>query len=78
VLIEARPLDGGVELIYQAGADRASVLLRGRQIEFPHVGCSAGESLGSAARDEVVRAEARSDAALLEAAAIWSAARVGR
>jgi hypothetical protein len=71
-------MDGGVELVYQAGPDRASVLARGRSIEFPHMACNAGESLGSAERDEAVRMRARADVTLLEAAVIWLATRRNR
>lgn len=78
VLVEARPADGGIELIYSVGDQRASALAFGRTVEFPHGRCELGQTLGTPRLDEAVRVAAREDRARAEAARLWTEANRGR
>jgi hypothetical protein len=70
-LIEARPLKGGVELLYQIGDRRVAVLLwRGGSTQHPHLRSELGESLGPNL-DALLRRTALRDRALIEAAELW-------
>jgi hypothetical protein len=70
-LIEARPLKGGVELVYQIIGRRASVLLwRGGSTQHPHLRSDLGESHGDEV-DALLREAALRDRALIEAAVAW-------
>jgi hypothetical protein len=73
-LIEARPLDGGLELVFDLGRRRASVLVvRGRAPEFPHHRSDLGESVGTNANEEI-RRTAKRVVAYLDAGELWRAA----
>lgn len=71
VLVQARPLDCGIELVFDLGRRRASVLVRhGRPPEFPHLRSDLGESVGVKA-DQDVRQAAKRVVAYLDAAELW-------